>query len=294
MTPTNKVIVIVLLSLALFGSAFAKDHSNDYQMGTFISATAVADGTITSTLHGDGTTVAGDVYANHVGVYRIKVADGTWFVTTLNQAQDSMLRGMGMTPAHFKSEKANPLDGLKNGDKVLFRLHERHYLNGKFTLMAIPYADNPNKEVEFSTRFESDIAPSQPEKATDNVKAMCDAHKLSPELVKQLCVAPTPSTSTEAPTVAPATQPFTEAPTVAPATSPGAKTEVAPTSVLTNQSIVDMVKAGLPDEVIIARIQNSKTHFDVSTAATAKLMQDAPGISMDVIKAMVLSWMKLK
>ena len=201
MTPTNKVIVIVLLSLALFGSAFAKDHSNDYQMGTFISATAVADGTITSTLHGDGTTVAGDVYANHVGVYRIKVADGTWFVTTLNQAQDSMLRGMGMTPAHFKSEKANPLDGLKNGDKVLFRLHERHYLNGKFTLMAIPYADNPNKEVEFSTRFESDIAPSQPEKPTDNVKAMCDAHKLSPELMKQLCVAPTPSTSTEAPTV---------------------------------------------------------------------------------------------
>src|SRR5260370_6907098 len=221
----NKASAIVFLSLALDGSAFAKDHSNDYRVGTFVSATAVADGTITNTLHGDGTTVAGDGYANHVGVYRIKVADGTWFVTTLSQAQDSMLRGMGMTPEHFKSEKANPLDGLKNGDKVLFRLHERRYLNGKFTLMAIPYADNPKKEVEFSTRFEPDVAPSKPERPTDNVKAMCDAHKLSPELEKQLCVAPTPSTAAEAPTSPPATPPV-------------ANTDVAvQTTLLTNTSI---------------------------------------------------------
>lgn len=93
----RKFITIALLSLVLAGAAFAKDHGNDYQGGTFISATAVADGTITHTLHGDGTTIAGNVYANHVGVYRIKVADGTWFVTTLSQTQDSMLRGMGMT-----------------------------------------------------------------------------------------------------------------------------------------------------------------------------------------------------
>jgi hypothetical protein len=52
------------------------------------------------------------------------------------------------------------------------------------------------------------------------------------------------------------------------------------------------VEAGASDEVIIAKIQTSKTHFDVSSAATAKLMQDAPSVSMDVIKAMVLSWMK--
>jgi hypothetical protein len=103
----KKIITIALMSLAMVSSTFAKDHSNDYQVGTFISAAAVADGTITSTLHGDGTTVAGNVYANQVGVYRIKVADGTWFVTTLAQTQDSMLRGMGMTPEHFKSEKAN-------------------------------------------------------------------------------------------------------------------------------------------------------------------------------------------
>jgi len=62
--------------------------------------------------------------------------------------------------------------------------------------------------------------------------------------------------------------------------------------ILTNQSIAEMVRAGMTDDAIVARIQTSKTHFDVSPTATTKLMQDAPGISMDVIKAMVLSWMK--
>jgi hypothetical protein len=178
----KKLMLVVVLALGVF----AEDHSADYKMGTFLSATAVADGTITSTLHGDGTTVAGDVYANHVGVYRIKVSDGTWYVTTLRQNQDSMIRGMGMTPQHLKSEKANPLDGLKNGDKVLFRIHERRYLNGKFTQMAIPYADNPNKEVEFSARFVPDIAAPQPT-TPSNVKGMCDSGKLSPELKAQYC-----------------------------------------------------------------------------------------------------------
>jgi hypothetical protein len=270
-----KTRALLTLSLVFLSTlAFAKDHSNDYQVGTFISATAVADGTITSTLHGDGTTVAGDVYSNQVGVYKIKVADGTWFVTTLTQNQDSMLRGMGMTPTHFKSEKANPLDSLKNGDRVLFRLHERHYLNGKFTLMAIPYADRPNKEVEFSTRWVPDVAAATSQKPTDNVKAMCDAHKLSSELEKQLCV--------ESPAVAEAQR-----------QAPQAVAQPQTGDILTNQSIVDMVKAGATDDAIVSRIKNSKTHFDVSGPATTKLMQDAPGISMEVIKAMVLSYMRL-
>jgi hypothetical protein len=261
------------MSLALVvESAIAKDHSADYKMGTFLSAEAVADGTITSTLHGDGTTVAGDVYANHVAIYRIKVADGTWYVTTLSQTQDYMLRNMGMTPMHIKSEKANPLDGLKDGDRVLFRLHERHYLNGKFTLMAIPYADNPNKEVEFSTRFEPEVASSRPEKPTDNVKAMCESGKLSAELQAQYCtVQPPTSTSTEQ-------------------SSSSAQQPTGTQALLTNQSIVDMVKAGLSDDKIVARIRASKTHFDIY--ATAKLMQDAPGISMTIIMEMTTSWMR--
>jgi hypothetical protein len=264
MTHKN-VSLLVFASFLLFAaSSQAKNNSNSYQVGTFVSASALADGTITDTLHGDGTTVAGGVYANQVGVYTIKVANGTWFVTTLTQTQDSMLRGMGMTPLHFKSEKANPLDGLKSGDKVMFRLHERHYLNGKVTLMAIPYADNPNKEVEFSTRFEADVVAPTPTKPTDNVKAMCDAHKLSAELEQQLC---------------------------APVSLPTEAT-AAVSSVLTNQSIVDMVKTGYSTPFIIARIQTSTTNFDMSAASTATLMTDAPRISMKVITVMVNAWMK--
>lgn len=166
-----------------------KDKSRDYQVGTYVSAVAVSDGTITSTLHGDGTTVAGDVHANHVGVYTIKVDEGTWYVETMRQSRDSQLRGLGMTPTHLTSEKANPLDSLKNGDKVMFRLEKHRKLNGTFTSMYIPFADNPNKEVEFATRFGPDVAPKQPTKPTDNVKAMCDSGRLSPELQKKYCEA---------------------------------------------------------------------------------------------------------
>jgi hypothetical protein len=263
----SKTLVITLIGLMLTGPTLpAKNHSEDYQMGTFISVAASADGTITSTLHGDGTTVAGDVYANHVTVYAIKVPNGTWYVTTLNQSQDSMLRGMGMTPMHFKSEKANPLDGLKSGDRVLFRLHEKHYLNGKSTLMAIPYADNPNKEVEFTTRFAPDVAPVQTAKPTDNVKAMCDSDRLSPQLRTQYCASR-----------APLQQPVASA-------IGHAETQ----NILTNKSIVDMVNAGVPNDKIVSEIRASTTHFDMATIG--KLMQDAPGISASVINEMVASW----
>jgi len=196
--------IISLLSLALVGSAFAKDHSNDYKVGTFISATAVADGTITSTLHGDGTTVAGDVYANHVGLYTVKVADGSWTLESRSQAADSMIRNWGMTPTHFKSEKANPLDVLKNGERVLFRVEQKKKIGGTETDVFIPYADKPDKEFAFVGTFHPDVVPQQGQKPTDNVKALCDSHKLSAELEKQYCTAPTtiPTTSEET-TVAP-------------------------------------------------------------------------------------------
>jgi hypothetical protein len=176
-----------LLLLALVPSFAQKDKSKDYQVGIFVSAAAVSDGTITNTLHGDGTTVAGDVYTNHVGVYAIKVDDGTWFVETTRQALDSKMRGWGMTPSHLTSEKPNPLDFLKNGDKVMFRLEKHKKIGGTETDMYIPFADNPKKEVAFVTRFEPNAPPQQPTKPTDNVKAMCESGRLSAALQKKYC-----------------------------------------------------------------------------------------------------------
>ena len=182
-----KLLVTTVLLSASVPSFAEKDKSKDYQVGTYVSAVAVGDGTITSTLHGDGTTVAGGVYSNNVRVYEIKVDDGTWFVETMRQSVDSRMRNWGMTPSHLTSEKPNPLDFLKNGDKVMFRLEKHKKIGGTETDMYIPYADKPDKEVQFVTRFVPSFAPAQPTKPTDNVKAMCESGRLSPELQKQYC-----------------------------------------------------------------------------------------------------------
>jgi hypothetical protein len=184
-----KLFTTILL-LTPLPSLAKKDKSNDYQVGTYVSVVAAGDGTITNTLHGDGTTVAGDVFANHVRVYTIKVPDGAWYVETMTQAIDSKMRSFGTTPTHFRSEKANPLDFLKNGDRVMFRLEKHKKIGGTETDMYVPFADNPDKEVTFATRFVPDVSPQQPTKSTDNVKAMCDSGRLSPELHKQYCEAP--------------------------------------------------------------------------------------------------------
>ena len=189
-----KLATALLISLTIVVPAHAtKDKSGSYLMGTFVSSSVATDGTLTNTLHGDGTTIAGSVYENRLAIYTLKVADGSWHLETYTQNKDSMLRGMGMTPIHFKSEKDNPLDALKGGERVLFRVEKHRKLNGIETSVYIPYADNPDKEFHFIGYFYPDTLSSEPQKASDNVKAMCEAHKLSPELEKQYCV-PQPTT----------------------------------------------------------------------------------------------------
>ncbi|MGH8143270.1 MAG: hypothetical protein ACREU2_12225, partial [Steroidobacteraceae bacterium] len=55
--------------------------------------------------------------------------------------------------------------------------------------------------------------------------------------------------------------------------------------VLTNQDVVSMVKAGLPAEIIVPKIQRSSVSFDTSPAMLEKLKSD--GIPDSVILAMV-------
>ncbi len=54
---------------------------------------------------------------------------------------------------------------------------------------------------------------------------------------------------------------------------------------LTNQSIVEMVKAGLSERVVIAKIRNSPTKFDTQTDALIALKKN--GISEKIIEAMM-------
>jgi hypothetical protein len=68
-----------------------------------------------------------------------------------------------------------------------------------------------------------------------------------------------------------------QAPTVQPA--------VAQSEVVTNQTVMDMINAKLPAEVVVTKIQTSKTDFDLSTDALVKLNQNS--VPADVIKAMM-------
>src|SRR5687768_2874616 len=58
-----------------------------------------------------------------------------------------------------------------------------------------------------------------------------------------------------------------------------------PTSPLTNKDVLDMLKAGLTADVIVAKIKSSETNFDTSPAALADLK--AANVPEAVMLAMV-------
>jgi hypothetical protein len=189
MTRHYKLTVAFLgLFLSAFFSAYAKDKSAAYQMGTFFSGTTAADGTTTSKVGVSSgvfaDTVTSRVTENRLKVYSLTTATGGWGLTPYDEAADSKLRGMGMNPIHLKSEHANPLDFLKNGDPVLFRVERHKKLLGTETDVYVPFADNPNKEFKFVGTFAPAAGFTGP---TNNVQAMCQAGKLSAELQKQYC-----------------------------------------------------------------------------------------------------------
>jgi hypothetical protein len=172
---------------------FAKDKNPYFHLGTFVSSIVVSDGTTSNNIRcGDrefGSTVcSGGVQTNGMTVYEIKVPDGVFRLLTYRQASDaSQRRIFHSEPLHFKAEQPNPLDLLKSGDKVLFRIESHRKIGGTETDIYIPFADNPAKEAKFVATFYSADVPAAPNRPSDNVRAMCEAHKLTPEQEKRLC-----------------------------------------------------------------------------------------------------------
>ncbi len=88
-------------------------------------------------------------------------------------------------------------------------------------------------------------------------------------------------------------QPLSSFPTAAPAEAEtpasvaAAQQASSNAEVLTNNSVVEMVTAKLPEEVIITKIQISPNHFDLSTPALADLNQK--GVSPAILKAMLMA-----
>ena len=56
-------------------------------------------------------------------------------------------------------------------------------------------------------------------------------------------------------------------------------------NILTNQPINEMAAARLPQEIIITKIQTSKTSFDLPTPALVEL--NSSGVSANLVKAMM-------
>jgi hypothetical protein len=69
------------------------------------------------------------------------------------------------------------------------------------------------------------------------------------------------------------------------AQDPAAPKAQTPAQVLTNKDVVDMMKAGLTADIIVAKIKSSETNFDTSPAALAELK--AANVPDSVILAMV-------
>ena len=69
----------------------------------------------------------------------------------------------------------------------MFRIERHRKINGAEIDVFIPYADDPRKEAKFVGSFAPMKQPHDLAMPTDNVKAMCESGKLSPELQAQYC-----------------------------------------------------------------------------------------------------------
>jgi hypothetical protein len=172
-------VLVLFLAVGVSLSVRADDKKKDYQVGIFMGSELVPDGTFTNNIScPDGTTCTGSAGFNGVRVYSIRTDDGLYRLETLDEANDSGMRKLGMTPQHLFKEKTNLLDALKIGDKVAIRVKIYKGLFGITYNVYVPGADNPKKEDRFLARFISNNPPPKPVKPTDNIKALCDAGKL--------------------------------------------------------------------------------------------------------------------
>ena len=168
-------IAAFLLVLLPLGTK-AEDHAKIFLLGTYLGAEMQPDGT-----NGTGSSLH--------RTYFVRTDEGTWALVTWAEGGDILARGMNMVPARFKSERANLLDGLKHGEKFAFRAEPDHRFGaGKNSFhVYIPRADDPRKEDKFDADFTPIPTSSAAATPTDNVKAMCEAHRFSPEQERQYC-----------------------------------------------------------------------------------------------------------
>jgi hypothetical protein len=152
----------------------SEDRAKVFLIGTYLGDEMQPDGT-----NGTGSTLH--------RTYYVRTDDGTWSLVTYADGGDMLAHTLAVMPVHFRSERPNLLDTLKHGEKFAFRAEPDRRIGATKNSfhVYIPRADDPKKEDKFDADFTPITVPAQA--PTDNVKAMCDAHRFTPDQEKQYC-----------------------------------------------------------------------------------------------------------
>lgn len=189
-----KTFAIATLFFALGVPAFAKDKPV-YQVGMLQKHTQGTQriGTDFSGIQCDSGRCVGSaegIYATS-NFWDIRVEGGYW----------------ELQPNWQQNSKHDPLNTAKEGDKILFRIAKKHFLNGTFDYAYLPRTDDPNKEIFLHAEWVPDhpavvVTPQVHPKTQLDVA--CAAGKLTPDQQKLLCTPQQPDTAQPVTAPAPA------------------------------------------------------------------------------------------
>lgn len=228
MKSTLLTIALVLVSL----TAFAQDKPK-YEVGILQHHTqnTARVGTDFNTIQCDTGRCVGDatgIYATS-NWWEIRVDGGYW----------------ELQPNWQENSKHNPLNTAKEGDKILFRMGKKHYLNGTMDAAFLPRADDPNKEIFLLAKWVSDHPVVTPQaQPKSQMEVACAAGKLTPDQQKQFCTPQKPD-ATPAPESAPVTPPATPTPEAQPTAPETPKPSAATTAASPMDQFKKMCESGM-------------------------------------------------
>jgi len=184
--PVMKRRIAVIAELILFtvSLAFAKDHADQYQAGTFSSTGRLNDGNYSDC---SGGSCSGYNAAHNI--HYITSTDGIYSIEAPVAVGSSMLMSMA-TNGHAPSvHKAWFMDQLHEGDKILFAAKCGKHNRCQFWL---PNPDKTGKEVATLGSFEPTVAKT-------NTAALCGTGKLAASVEAQVCNQPPVAPAQEPP-----------------------------------------------------------------------------------------------
>jgi len=173
----KRLIAVIAIALALVGSALARDnrrdHSAEYQVGTFVETQRVDTGSVSQERSG-GVLGGRNVRTQNLGhtAAVVSVPNGQYTIEQPFSAGAAILGGSTVDP-----HRAWFMDQMHAGDKVLFAVKcDKH----NHCQIWVPNPDKPGKEILTFGQFEPGVAKT-------NTNALCGTGKLPADVEAQAC-----------------------------------------------------------------------------------------------------------